>query len=54
MISGQRTIQSYVLEEPILEKYQEINARASQSSYEAGYYATSVMDLQLISLPIYR
>jgi ATP-binding cassette, subfamily B, multidrug efflux pump len=43
MISGQRTIQSYVLEAPILEKYQTINKDATKASYEAGYYSTSVM-----------
>lgn len=43
MISGQRTIQSYVLEDPILEKYQKINQEATKASYEAGYYSTSVM-----------
>ena len=43
MISGQRTIQSYVLEKPILDKFQELNQEASKASYESGYYATSVM-----------
>ncbi len=43
MISGQRTIQSYVLEAPILEKYHRINQEATKASYEAGYYSTSVM-----------
>lgn len=42
MITGQRTIQSYVQEEAVLHKFDEINEEASKASYEAGYYSTSV------------
>jgi ATP-binding cassette, subfamily B, multidrug efflux pump len=42
MITGQRTIQSYVQEEAILKKFDEINEEATKATYEAGYYATSV------------
>lgn len=40
MISGQKTIQSYVQEDSIFEKYQEHNLDAAKKSYEAGYYST--------------
>ncbi|TVP86503.1 MAG: ABC transporter ATP-binding protein, partial [Acholeplasmataceae bacterium] len=42
MITGQRTIQSYVQEESVLEKFDVINKEASEAAYEAGYYATTV------------
>ncbi len=42
MITGQRTIQSYVQEESVLKKFDDINDEASNASYEAGYYSTSV------------
>jgi ATP-binding cassette, subfamily B, multidrug efflux pump len=42
MITGQRTIQSYVQEEAVLAKFDEINEAATTASYESGYYATSV------------
>lgn len=42
MISGQRTIQSYVQEHAVLEKFDEINEDATKASYESGYYATTV------------
>lgn len=42
MITGQRTIQSYVQEESVLLKFDEINEQASNASYESGYYSTSV------------
>jgi len=42
MITGQRTIQSYVQEESVLKKFDDINEEASNASYEAGYYSTSV------------
>ena len=42
MITGQRTIQSYVQEDSILEKFDEINEAAATASYEAGYYSTAV------------
>lgn len=42
MITGQRTIQSYVQEDSILEKFDEINDAAATASYEAGYYSTAV------------
>lgn len=42
MITGQRTIQSYVQEESVLKKFDEINEAAATASYESGYYSTSV------------
>jgi ATP-binding cassette, subfamily B, multidrug efflux pump len=42
MITGQRTIQSYVQEDAVLAKFDEINEAATTASYESGYYATSV------------
>jgi ATP-binding cassette subfamily B protein len=42
MITGQRTIQSYVQEASVLEKFDEINDEATQAAYRAGYYASSV------------
>lgn len=42
MISGQRTIQSYVQEEAVLHKFDEINEEATKASYESGYYSTTV------------
>ncbi|AUD63273.1 ABC transporter [Tenericutes bacterium MO-XQ] len=42
MITGQRTIQSYVQEETVLEKFDEINEEATHAAYRAGYYASSV------------
>ncbi|MBE0700821.1 MAG: ABC transporter ATP-binding protein, partial [Acholeplasmataceae bacterium] len=42
MITGQRTIQSYVQEDSVLSKFDVINEEASQASYESGYYSTSV------------
>ena len=42
MITGQRTIQSYVQEDSILQKFDEINDAAATASYEAGYYSTTV------------
>lgn len=42
MISGQRTIQSYVQEEAVLRKFDEINDEATKASYESGYYSTTV------------
>lgn len=42
MITGQRTIQSYVQEASVLEKFDAINKEASEAAYEAGYYATTV------------
>lgn len=42
MITGQRTIQSYVQEEAVLARFDEINEAASEASYEAGYYGTTV------------
>jgi ATP-binding cassette subfamily B multidrug efflux pump len=42
MITGQRTIQSYVQEEAVLKKFDQINEEASTASYESGYYSTSV------------
>ena len=42
MITGQRTIQSYVQEQAVLAKFDEINEEATKASYESGYYSTSV------------
>ncbi len=42
MITGQRTIQSYVQEDSVLEKFDLINDEATKASYEAGYYSTTV------------
>lgn len=42
MITGQRTIQSYVQEQAVLAKFDEINEDATKASYESGYYSTSV------------
>ncbi|MDO9629417.1 MAG: ABC transporter ATP-binding protein [Acholeplasmataceae bacterium] len=42
MITGQRTIQSYVQEDSVLVKFDEINEAAATASYEAGYYSTAV------------
>ena len=42
MITGQRTIQSYVQEDSVLLKFDEINEAATKASYESGYYSTSV------------
>ena len=42
MITGQRTIQSYVQEESVLKKFDQINDEASKASYESGYYSTTV------------
>jgi ATP-binding cassette subfamily B protein len=42
MITGQRTIQSYVQEDSVLKKFDAINEEASKASYESGYYSTTV------------
>ncbi len=42
MITGQRTIQSYVQETSVLEKFDQINQETTDASYKAGYYASSV------------
>ncbi len=42
MITGQRTIQSYVQEQAALAKFDEINDEATDAAYKAGYYATTV------------
>jgi len=42
MITGQRTIQSYVQEDSVLKKFDAINEEASTASYESGYYSTTV------------
>lgn len=42
MITGQRTIQSYVQEKEVLKKFDAINKEASTASYESGYYSTIV------------
>ncbi|RJX25858.1 MAG: ABC transporter ATP-binding protein [Acholeplasma sp.] len=42
MITGQRTIQSYVQEEAVLHRFDQINEEASTASYQSGYYSTSV------------
>ncbi|MFA5471742.1 MAG: ABC transporter ATP-binding protein [Acholeplasmataceae bacterium] len=42
MITGQRTIQSYVQEATVLEKFDKINEETTDASYKAGYLASSV------------
>ncbi|MDY0210193.1 MAG: ABC transporter ATP-binding protein [Acholeplasma sp.] len=42
MITGQKTIQSYVGEKRVLERFDQINDEASEASYKAGYYGTIV------------
>lgn len=42
MITGQKTIQSYVGEKRVLERFDRINEEASEASYKAGYYGTIV------------
>src|SRR5690606_30038897 len=42
MISAQITIQSYVQEDAIYEKFEQYNQDASQKSYQAGHYSTVV------------
>jgi ATP-binding cassette, subfamily B, multidrug efflux pump len=42
MITGQRTIQSYVQEAHVLERFDDINKEATEAAYQAGYYATTV------------
>lgn len=42
MITGQRTIQSYVQETSILEKFDKINEETTDASYKAGYLASTV------------
>jgi ATP-binding cassette subfamily B protein len=42
MITGQRTIQSYVQEENVLKRFEKINQEATDAAYQAGYYASSV------------
>ncbi len=42
MISAQKTIQSYVQEDAIYEKFEQHNQDAAKKSYEAGYYSTVV------------
>ncbi len=42
MITGQRTIQSYVQEQSVLRKFDGINDEAAEASYQAGYYGTTV------------
>lgn len=42
MITGQRTIQSYVQEENVLKRFEKINQKTTDAAYQAGYYASSV------------
>ncbi len=42
MITGQRTIQSYVQEDAVLHRFDQINEEATTASYQSGYYSTSV------------
>jgi len=41
MISAQKTIQSYVQEDAVFERYQTLNEDTAKKSYEAGYYLTT-------------
>ena len=42
MITGQKTVQSYVSESAVLNRFDAINDEASDASYKAGYYSTMV------------
>lgn len=42
MISGQKTIKSYVQEDSVLEKFDIKNEEAAEASYEAEYYSSTV------------
>ena len=42
MITGQKTVQSYVSEKAVLDRFDVINDEASDASYKAGYYSTMV------------
>ncbi len=42
MITGQRTIQSYVQEQNVLNKFDIINEETAKATYQAGYYGTIV------------
>ena len=42
MITGQKTVQSYVSEAAVLSRFDVINDEASDASYKAGYYSTIV------------
>ena len=42
MRTGQKTIQSYVGEDRILERFDAINDEAAEASYKAGYFSTVV------------
>ena len=42
MITGQKTVQSYVSEAAVLSRFDIINDEASDASYQAGYYSTIV------------
>ena len=41
MISAQKTIQSYVQEDNVFERYKTLNEDTTEKSYEAGYYLTT-------------
>lgn len=42
MITGQKTVQSYVSEAAVLSRFDIINDEAADASYKAGYYSTMV------------
>jgi ATP-binding cassette subfamily B protein len=42
MITGQRTIQSYVQERTVLEKFDKLNEETAEATYRAGYFGTIV------------
>lgn len=42
MITGQKTVQSYVSEKAVLDRFDVINDEATDASYKAGYYSTMV------------
>lgn len=42
MITGQKTVQSYVSEAAVLSRFDIINDEASEASYKAGYFSTMV------------
>jgi ATP-binding cassette subfamily B protein len=42
MITGQRTIQSYVQEQNVLDKFDALNEETAEATYRAGYFGTIV------------
>lgn len=42
MITGQRTIQSYVQETSVIARFDTLNTETTEAAYQAGYYGTTV------------